>query len=169
MHEKVTYKNPTLQSAVVIYGWIVSLGSNLQSLFLLWMRLTWGHQFILAGLNKLSNIDLTIQFFTSLGIISPEFHAFLVAYLEVIGGILLILGLGSRFIAIPLTMIMITALSTAHAHMLNNFQFLTNPSSLVAEAPYPFLITSLMILVFGPGRISIDAWINRWVHRQPTY
>jgi putative oxidoreductase len=163
------YKNPTLQLLSTAYGWIISAGSNLQSLFLLWMRLTWGHQFILTGHSKLTHIAETIQYFTSLNIIFPEFHAYLVGYLELIGGGLLILGLTSRLIAIPLAAITIAALSTAHAHMLSDFRFITHPSSLVMEAPYPFLITSLLMLIFGPGRISLDAWIKHWVSKQPAY
>jgi len=161
--------NPTLQRLATMYGWVISFGSNLQSLFLLWMRLTWGHQFILAGISKLSKIDETIHFFTSLNIAYPEFHAYLVGYTEIIGGSLLILGLASRLASIPLILIMIAALSTAHSHVFAHFEFLTDPSSLVNEAPYAFLITTLMILAFGPGRVSIDAWIKRWVTKQATY
>jgi putative oxidoreductase len=169
MSEKVTYKNETLQSAVTVYGWILSMGTNLQSLFLLWMRLTWGHQLVLAGINKLLNMDQTIQFFNSIHIIYPTFHAFLVAYIEIIGGLCIILGFASRLVAVPLSIIMIAALSTAHAGPIANFKFISDPSTLVNQAPYPFLITALLMLVFGPGRVSVDAWIERWVHKQPTY
>jgi len=163
------FRNPILQSLSTMYGWVISLGSNLQSLFLLWMRLTWGHQFVMTGINKLSNIDETIHFFTSLQITAPQFHAYFVGYTELICGGLLIVGLASRLAAIPLIFIMFTALGTAHGPVLAHFKFITEPSSLVHEAPYPFLITSLLILIFGPGRVSIDAWIKRWVNRQPTY
>jgi putative oxidoreductase len=163
------YRNATLHRLATMYGWVISLGSNLQSLFLLWMRITWGHQFVLTGLKKLTNIDETIHFFTSLNIANAQFHAYLVGYTELICGGLLILGLASRLAAIPLVIIMITALTTAHAAVFSHFHFITDPSSLVSEAPYPFLITTLMILIFGPGRISVDAWIKRWVKKQPTY
>lgn len=163
------YRNTALQRLATIYGWVISSGSNLQSLFLLWMRLTWGHQFILAGLNKLGNIQETIEYFTSINIIYPEFHAYLVGYGEVICGALLLVGLASRLVSIPLIVMMVTALSTAHAHKLSDFKFIVDPSLLVGEAPYPFLITALLIFIFGPGRISIDAWIKRWVNKQPTY
>lgn len=152
-----------------LYGIIVKVGSNLQSLFLLYMRLTWGHQFLLAGINKLKNVSSTIAFFEKLGIPYSEFHAHLVGGLEAVGGILLILGLFSRLISIPLIVIMITALSTAHAESLSNFSFILDPKSLVSQNPYPFLITTLLVFIFGPGRISLDAWIKRWVSNQPRY
>ena len=163
------FVNPILQRLVTMYGWVLSLGSNIQSLFLLWMRLTWGHQFMLAGFSKLSNLDETTTFFTSLNIAYAQFNVYLVGYTELIGGALLILGLASRLVSIPLILIMLTALNTAHAHIFNHFEFITHPSRLVNEAPYAFLITTIMILAFGPGRVSIDAWIKRWVTKQPTY
>ncbi len=163
------FENPVLHFIASFYERLVKYSSNCQSIFLLWMRLTWGHQFLLIGLSKLHHIDTTIQFFTSLHIPSPVFHAYFVAYLETIGGILLILGLASRLIAIPLAFTMLIALATAHAEKLSQLKFITDPSALVHEAPYPFLITSLLVLFFGPGRVSIDAWLKRWAHRQPKY
>lgn len=162
-------KNPFIHFIAAFYGWLVRMSSNLQSLFLLWMRLTWGHQLLMTGLGKLASIDKVVQLFISLGIPYAHFQAYVVSYVELIGGILLIIGFASRLIAIPIIVVMITALSTAHAHTLSHFQFIFAPSKLVHEAPYPFLITALLVFIFGPGRISIDAWLKRWVERQPKY
>ena len=152
-----------------LYGLFVKIGSNLQSFFLFYMRATWGHQFFLIGISKFQNISQTIAFFEKLGIPYSDFHAYAVAFFELVGGALLIVGFASRLISIPLIVIMIAALSTAHAEHLTRFQFILNPSSLSGENPYPFLITSLMVFIFGPGRVSIDAWLKRWVGHQPKY
>lgn len=163
------YQNRLLNIFSILYGWIIRLGSNLQSIFLFWMRLTWGHQFFLAGLKKFHNIPGTIDFFQSIHILHPEFTAYLVASIELIGGLLLILGFASRLVSIPLAIIMLTALKTAHWGDLSGFKIVLDPRSLVIQAPYPFLITSLLVFLFGPGRISIDAWIKRWAEKQPKY
>jgi putative oxidoreductase len=152
-----------------LYGAIVKIGSNLQSLLLLYMRLTWGHQLFFIGLNKLKHIPDTIQLFTQLNIPYPTFHAYEVGLLENIGGFLLIIGFASRLISIPLIILFITALSTAHKEALTHYKFVTEPFSLVLQQPYPFLMTSLMVFFFGPGRISLDAWLKRWVSHQPRY
>ncbi len=161
--------NPFLRWIDRIYGLFINVGSNLQSIFLLYMRLTWGHQFFLAGIAKLTDIGDTVQLFTKLDIPSPLFHAYQVGILETLGGILLFIGLASRLIAIPLIILMLTALSTAHAEYLANFRFLTDPHILVIQQPYPFLITALLVFIFGPGRISLDAYIKHWLTKQPTY
>ncbi len=152
-----------------IYGWIVLLGSNLQSLFLLYMRLVWGHQFLMAGAGKFAHIDTVTQFFSSLGISSPEMTAYFVASFEVVGGLFLFFGFASRLISIPLIFIMGSVLSLAHREAFANMRFLSEPTALVHQAPYPFLLTAVLVFLFGPGRISIDAWIKRWAHRQPKF
>ncbi len=163
------FKNRLLNLIALLYNSLVKVSSNLQSLFLLWMRLTWGHQFFMAGMGKLAHIPEVIQSFTALGIKNAVFHAHLVGWVEALGGICLIAGFASRLVSIPLAITMITALGTAHAEPLAHFRFLREPSSLVHETPYPFLITSLLVLFFGPGRISIDAWLKRWADKQPKY
>jgi putative oxidoreductase len=133
------------------------------------MRIVWGHQLILSGIGKLSNIAGTIQFFTELGIPSPTFHAYEVGIIELICGFCLFIGFASRVAAIPVILIMLTALSTAHAENLGGFNFIFNPYLLVNQQPYPILFTALLALIFGPGRISIDAWLKRWMSHQPKY
>lgn len=161
--------NPFLHWIDLIYSFILKIGSNLQSLFLLYMRLTWGHQFIITGVNKLKDIEGTVTFFIKLGIPAPYFHAYEVGIVESVCGILILVGFASRLAAIPLIIVMFTALSTAHLDALADLKFLADPHILVLERPYPYLITSLLVLIFGPGRIAIDAWIKRWVDNQPRY
>lgn len=162
-------RSPFLQWVDILYSFIIKIGSNLQSLFLLYMRLVWGHQFFIYGLDKLAHIQSAIDLFTSLHIPFPVFSAYLVGTMEMAGGFLLFIGFASRLAAIPLIIITLTALSTAHAPEISNFRFLLEPLSLVKQTPYPFLITSILVFVFGPGRVSIDAWLKRWVDQQPRY
>jgi putative oxidoreductase len=163
------YASPTLHAIARIYGLLIKAGSNLQSLFLLYMRLTWGYQFLLTGLGKLHGIEKTAQFFASLHISHPYFNTYLVGWVEFLGGLCLILGFASRLAAIPLTIVLATALSIAHAQDISHFRFLFDPLTFVKQTPYPFLITCLMVFVFGPGRLSIDAWLKRWSEKRPKY
>jgi putative oxidoreductase len=163
------YVSPPLRVLDKLYRAFVLVGSNLQSLFLFWMRVTWGHQFFLAGSSKLAAIAATAASFAALQIPVPLFHAYLVAYTEAIGGILLMFGLLTRVAAIPLIITMVFAFKLAHAEVFTDLRFLTEPLALVGQPPYPFLITSLLVFIFGPGRISIDALIKRWAERQEKF
>lgn len=161
--------NPHLHRIDRLYQFFIKIGSNVQSLFLFYMRVTWGHQFFLIGLKKLYGIQETAHFFSSLHIPHPFFHAYLVGWTETLCGLCIFLGFASRIAAIPLIIITLTALSLAHSSDISNFQFLLDPLSLVKQPPYPFLITAILMFCFGPGRISIDAWIKRWASQKPTY
>src|SRR5258707_7321676 len=81
------------------YRFLIRVSSNLQSPFLLAVRLYWGWQFMQTGWGKLTDIGKVIGFFTDLGIPAPALNAYFVSALEFGGGLLLILGLGSRLIA----------------------------------------------------------------------
>lgn len=157
------YDHPIFGFFASIYQRLIQIGNNLQSIFLLYMRLTWGFQFFLVGLHKFQQMDQTIQFFRNLQISHPVFNAYLVAGFEMGGGLLLIAGLASRVIAIPLILIMLTALNVAHAADLWTFRWLLEPTDLAIQAPYPYLITAILLFVFGPGRLSIDAWLKRQI------
>jgi len=125
---------------------------------------------MITGSAKLADISKTIQYFTSLGLSAPTFKAYLAGYIELIGGLFMILGFCSRPTGFILSLLMIMALSSpAHISIFREFHFVIEPALLVREAPYAFLITSLLLFIFGPGRISIDAWIKRWADRQPKY
>lgn len=136
------------------YQSIVTTGNFLQDFFLLTIRLVWGCFFFLAGWEKLSDINPIINFFTQLGIPFPMFNAYLVGVVESAGGLLLIVGLGSRFIAIPLIIAMIVALATAHKEAL--FGALQDPQKLIIQSPFNYLMTAIIIFCFGPGKISLD-------------
>src|ERR1700688_3735227 len=84
-----------------------ALVSHLQSPFLLFVRLYWGWQLAQSGWGKLHNLDKVTDFFTSLGLPAPALAAHAISMLELVGGILLFLGLAARLIAVPLTINMI--------------------------------------------------------------
>ncbi len=163
------FENRFLNIIAKLYGYLIKIGSNLQSLFLLYMRLTWGHQFFMTGLGKLANIEKIAQYFQTLHIAAPHFNAYLVASIETVCGFLLFFGFASRLVSIPLIITMLVALSTAHAPNISEWRFLFEPASLVSQTPYPFLLTALLVFIFGPGRVSIDGIIKHWVDRQPKY
>jgi putative oxidoreductase len=163
------FENCILRWIAAFYNWIIRFFSKGQSLFLLLMRITWGHQFFLVGIKKFNDLGAIAAFFDSLFIPFPHFHAFLVALFELVGGICLVLGLASRLFALILTFVMITALGTAHVHIFHGFALIFDPSLLVKQAPFPFLITCLLVLIFGPGRVSLDGYIKRLISRKDGY
>jgi putative oxidoreductase len=136
-----------------------SVLNRLQSFLLLLIRLYWGWQFAQTGWGKLHNLSHVSQFFASLGLPAPGVTALFVALVEFVGGILLALGLGSRFVALVLFVNMTVAYWTA-----DRIAFLgviSAPDKFYAADPFTFWFASLIILIFGPGVFAIDWFFRR--------
>src|SRR6267154_4418503 len=113
-----------MQLAEKYYQLLVRVSSSLESPFLLAVRLYWGWQFMQTGWGKLTDIGKVIHFFTDLGIPAPVLNAYFVSALEFGGGLLLLLGLGSRSITLALVIDMIVAYITADREAL--FSIISN-------------------------------------------
>jgi putative oxidoreductase len=165
--------NPRKESGVMkvllkLYIRLSILASYLQSPFLLAVRLYWGWQLVQSGWGKLHHLDKVTNFFTNLNLPFPGPTAHFVSSLELVGGILLILGLGSRLISLLLTVNMLVAYWTADREAL--FAIFSDPGKFYNADPYTFLFASLLVLIFGAGLFSIDALLaNRcraWIQKQ---
>ena len=116
------------------YRLLIRAASGLQSPFLLAIRLYWGWQFMQTGWGKLSDIHKVVGFFTQLGIPAPALNAWFVSGLEFAGGLMLIVGVGSRLVALPLVIDMIVAYITADREAL--FSIVSSPDKFMAAALY---------------------------------
>jgi putative oxidoreductase len=132
--------------------------SSLQSPFLLAVRLYWGWQFAQTGWGKLHNLAKVTDFFTSLGVPAPGLNAVAVSWMEFVGGILLAVGLGSRFFGFILAFDMFVAYLTAGREAL--LSVFSDPGKFYADDAYTFLFAAVLILIFGPGRMSLDALVK---------
>jgi uncharacterized membrane protein YphA (DoxX/SURF4 family) len=82
------------------------------------LRLYLAPIFWMAGTNKLRHMDSTIAWFGNadwgLGLPFPTLMAYAAAMSETVGAILLLIGLGVRYISIPLMITMLVAAVTVH-------------------------------------------------------
>ena len=152
-----------MKSLARLYIQFAKIVSYLQSPFLLAVRLYWGWQFAQTGWGKLHNISKITGFFASLNIPSPSVSAHFIAGLEFVGGILLILGVGSRLISLLLAANMLVAYWTADREALTSI--FSDPGKFYVAAPYTFLFAALMVLIFGAGLFSLDALLAKRVER----
>lgn len=158
-----------MKSVARLYARFARIASYLQSPFLLAVRLYWGWQFAQTGWGKLHNIPKITGFFASLNIPFPFLSAHFVSGLEFVGGILLILGIGSRLIGLLLAGNMLVAYWTADREALTSI--FSDPGKFYVADPYTFLFAALMILIFGAGLFSIDALLAKRLGKRfaPTY
>jgi putative oxidoreductase len=139
------------------YDWFFGLISYLQSPFLLLVRLYWGWQLAQSGWGKLHHLSNVAEYFGTLGLPMPAQMAVFIACLEFFGGIFLALGLASRITGLVLTVNLIMAYVIGDREAL--LSFFSDPDKFMAAAPFIFLMVSLIVLIFGAGKISLDAAI----------
>jgi putative oxidoreductase len=157
-----------MKKLLELYEKTAVLVSYLRSPFLLVVRLYWGWQLVQSGWGKLHHLGRVTDFFTSLNLPAPGVTAHFVSGLEFFGGLLLILGLGTRLIGLILLVNMLVAYWTADRDAL--FAVFSDPGKFYNADPYTFLFASAMVLVFGAGLFSVDTLLKKryrgWIEKQ---
>ena len=115
------------------------------------LRLSLGAVFLGTGWGKLHNLAGVRSFFTELGIPFPAAQAAMVSGIELVGGTLVLLGLFTRFAALPLMVTMTVAILTAKRPEIDGIR------SLLAFDEFTYLAGFLWLFVAGAGRASLDA------------
>jgi putative oxidoreductase len=126
---------------------------------LLLLRLWWGWSFFLTGKGKLLHLDRTTEFFASLSIPMPQANAVIAGTVECVGGLLLMLGLGTRLAALPLMFTLGIAYLTAEREALRSL--FSDPDKFTSAAPFLFLLATAVLFAFGPGALSLDRWLAK--------
>ena len=129
-------------------------------------RLVIGQAFFFTGRGKLQNFEGTVSFFTELGIPFPAANAAFISRLEYYGGMLLIVGLATRLVASGLASTMVVALLTADRQSFLDALWGVGDKTLPDITPFAYLLFLLWLIVFGPGPLSLDALVSRWL--RPT-
>lgn len=136
-----------------------TVASWLQSPLLLVIRCYWGWSFCQTGWGKLMHLDRTAGFFASLNLPLPKVNAALAGSTECLGGALLLVGLFSRVVSIPLIFCMLVAYATAEKEALQ--AIVSDTDKFTGAAPFLFLYAAVIVLAFGPGKFSLDCLFFR--------
>ena len=118
-------------------------------------RVVVGVVFVQSGWGKLGDIDAVIGFFTELGLPLPAFQAYLASVTEMVCGALLLLGLATRFAAVPIIVTMIVAIRTAL------WQQVDGVASLFTMIEFLYIVLCVWLGVHGAGPLSVDALLAR--------
>lgn len=135
------------------------------------IRVMAGTVFLWEGLMKFAFANQGVGRFTKLGFPAPHFTATADAWLEIVGGILIVSGLLTRVIAIPFIIEMLVAMASTKIPLYLG----TSPLPLPPVPPqvgfwavlheirseYAQLASSAYLLFAGPGPWSVDALLSR--------
>ncbi|MAG42611.1 MAG: DoxX family protein [Erythrobacteraceae bacterium] len=146
-------------------SWWLSPGEATWSIF---VRLSLAGVFIPEGLQKLTHADiLGAGRFTGIGIPYPEFFGPLVGVLELLAGIMFLVGYASRAAAVPIIVIMIVAILSTKIPILlgrewgmfslrelDRYGFLSFTHE--TRTDWAMLMGAIFMLLSGSGRWSLD-------------
>jgi len=133
----------------------LGLTTSLDWLAPLLVRIYFGYFWAETGWGKIHNLNAFAQRFVGWGVPYPHISAALSGYTEFIGGILLMLGLFTRLVSIPLMFNMFVALVMVKMKEVTAIDDFAE----MDEALYMFIL--FWLIMAGPGRISIDHLIRR--------
>lgn len=130
----------------------VAMRTTSTSIGLTALRIVLGVVFIAHGAQKFAQgIPNVAQGFSGMGVPLADVAAPLVAGLELVGGVLLVLGVATRVVGVLLAVDMVVAGLLAHA----SSGFYSQDGGF--EYVLVLAVASLAVALTGPGRFSLDA------------
>lgn len=132
--------------------------SNAPSAVLL-IRLAVGLVFLSEGIQKfLFPGEIGAGRFAKIGLPSPEMLGPFVGTVEIVCGVLVVLGLVTRLAAIPLIVILLVAISSTKVPILLDKGFWSMAHD--SRTDFAMLLGSIFLLIVGAGRLSIDSHLG---------
>jgi len=132
------------------------MSQSMQSSFTLIGRLLLAALFLPAGLGKLAGFSGTVGYIASVGLPLPTLAAALAAAVEIIAGLALVLGWGTRWAAAALALFTLVATFAFHA-----FWSLPAAQQMMQQLIFSkniAVVGGLLVLAaFGAGAWSVDA------------
>lgn len=155
--------SPIFSIVKKLYGYLNKAGAGFSHVLLLLIRLNFGIQLFNIGLGKLNNHSKVVGFFSSIGIPLPELNAWFVGGVETLGGLCLALGLLSRPWALMIAGAMTVAYITSPDDRATVLAIFENQDKFLQSAPFFYLLLALLVIAFGPGKLSFDFLVQKFV------
>lgn len=139
---------------------------------LLSLRLLLGWDYFESGLEKFNGsnwfADIQERFPFPFNIVPPDISWQMATWFELLGGVALVIGLGTRFFSISLLILTVVAIASVHwPEMWSSFSELmmgygfTDRGYGNFKLPVIFLGMLLPLILMGPGKLSLDYWLRR--------
>jgi putative oxidoreductase len=119
------------------------------------MRLGFGYFWLETGLAKVQHLEGFAERFAGWGIPFPMFSAAASAWTDLVGGALLMLGLFTRLVSVPMIINMIVALALVVSRDLSGLDEYVESSELT------YILILFWLLMAGPGKVSLDTLLAR--------
>jgi putative oxidoreductase len=146
----------------VFYDWSRLVASYFTWAAPLAVRITVGWVFMGTGWTKLHNLPAITKNFIALGIPAPEILTPFVSGVEFFGGLLLFVGLLTRFAAVPLMVVMVVAIVSAKLGDIDSIE------TLLGFEEVSYFVMFAWLAIAGPGPVSVDHYALKVSGRDPA-
>ena len=143
----------------IFYDWSNAIAGLLRWLPPLAVRIAVGSVFLWTGWLKLNNLERMIDNFRGWGIPAPEILTPIASGIEFVGGALLLVGLLTRFAAVPLMIVMVVAVTYAKWADIDSFV------TLMGFEEVSYFLMFAWLAVAGPGPVSLDHFVLKAYRR----
>jgi len=145
----------------VFYDWSRIVAGWLSWAAPLAVRITVGVVFMGTGWTKLQNLPAIFRNFVAMGIPAPEILTPFVSGVEFVGGLMLLLGLLTRFAAVPLMVVMVVAIVSAKAGDIDSLE------TVLGFEEVSYFLMFAWLAIAGPGPVSLDHFVLKASGRDP--
>ncbi len=135
------------------------------------LRLILGWDFFESGLEKFNGdnwfADIQEQFPFPFNLVPPNISWQMATWFELLGGVALVIGLGTRFFSVSLLVLSVVAIASVHwpqawhtwGELAQGYVFTDKG---FGNFKYPLVLMGMLwtLLWMGPGRLSVDYWLR---------
>lgn len=136
--------------ATIFYDWSRLVADRFAWAAPLAVRIVVGWVFLWTGWTKLTILPRMTETFRSRGIPAPEILTPFVSGMEFVGGVLLLVGLLTRFIAVPMMVIMVVAIAAV------KWADVDSVATLLGFEEVSYFVMFAWLAIAGPGPVSLD-------------
>ena len=133
------------------------IAAKWQDLLLLLARILFGWTFVMSGWRKLMDIS---GFVATPRRGLPEFLGYVAPFVEFIGGVLLVVGLATRYASLVMLLFIIIAAFSSHRYWTVEPAQVANQSAHFWKA-VTMMGGAVLLFITGAGRYSVDAMLQR--------
>jgi putative oxidoreductase len=124
------------------------------------IRLAVGIIFLSEGVQKFLFPDqIGAGRFAKIGLPSPEILGPFVGSVEIVCGVMLLLGLATRFAAVPLIIIMLVAIASTKIPIFFDKGFWSMAHE--SRTDFSLLLSSIFLVIVGGGKMSMDSRLDK--------
>lgn len=135
------------------------LAANTSDFLLLVARILLGWIFVRSGYGKIFDIAAVANTYPARGL--PYFLAYIAVPVEFFGGIALLFGLATRYVALVMVVFMLVATFSSHRY----WTFTDGAARRAQDSSFyknlAMLGGFLCLFVCGPGGLSVDGWLRK--------